>query len=732
MDILARSRRVRPDASPAKFLFACLLTIGAADADAQGYRLERIASGLSQPTYVTQAPGDPANILYFAERTSNTIGGFSAINQMGKVWRYDVDTRTKTVVLDLSHRSVTNDTGLQTIAFSPDFNTPGAPTYGKMYVSSSERSTTAINRVEEYTMNPDGTFGSVRTILRYNNNAQNNHTVNWIGFDPTATGAERNHLYISAGEGSFGNAYNGGTSPTGRPSQNPADLQSKILRGDVSGDSYLGNGNKNFSIPSTNPIPAYNAANPGSPIAGLGEVWITGVRNGYRASFDRETGDFYYGDVGENAVEEVHFIKQGSNLGGPPVDLGWPQWEGTFESNVSGAPHLPTNPFTGVESLDPIQQYSHADGLAVIGGYVYRGPIEELQGKYFYADFVRSRYWSLEYDRNETPNGNNGVVTELTSLWQSLVYDPTDPTYMPSSNQNDLPGLDKIVSFGEDNAGNLYIVDFGNRSGTQNSFDGQYPAAGLGEIFKLVPYLTVTLTVDRMTGGMALSNPTGAAVDIRGYALASPAGAINAAGFDTPITGFADAAGTGAVDQTNNWQITSPAGDFYSFPESSLGTAGLLDDAQSATLSSAGGGVASPAGDLLLTITLGDGSTIPGTVKYVGNDGNRFARSDLNADGVIDAADWPALRDNHLTSLTGLSPVAAYRAGDLDGDGDNDVADFRLFKADYEAVHGPGSSAKLGATVPEPSATALAAAAACAVGWQGRRRPAKRFRSRDK
>src|SRR5262245_20734728 len=123
--------KVRPaaavrDAAPRICLAAAAALMTSATL-AQSFRIERIASGLNQPTYVTQAPGDPANILYYTERTSNTIGGFGAVNQMGKVWRYDADTRTKMLVLDLSSRSVTNDDGLQTIAFSPDFNTVGAP-----------------------------------------------------------------------------------------------------------------------------------------------------------------------------------------------------------------------------------------------------------------------------------------------------------------------------------------------------------------------------------------------------------------------------------------------------------------------------------------------------------------------------------------------------------------------------------------------------------------------------
>ena len=466
------------------------------------FRIERIASGLNQPTYVTQAPGDPANILYFTERTSNTIGGFGAVNQMGKIWRYDVSTRAKSLVLDLSDRTITNDDGLQTIAFSPDFNTPGSPGYRKMFVSLAEIGTTALNKVEQYTISAGGSASFDRVILQYANNTQNNHTVDWIGFDPTATGEARNYLYISTGDGSFGNGYGQGSSSGGRPSQNPTDLRGKILRVDVDpahGDAYPADPNKNFAIPTTNPIAAYNASHPESPLlivipgvrlplTPLPEVFVTGVRNGYRVSFDRATGDMYFGDVGEFAVEEVDFLKAGTNTFGYPVDFGWPQREGTFSSNVSGAPHTSINPFTGVESLEPLQQFPHfGGGNAVIGGYLYRGPIAELQGKYFYSDFVGTgQIWMLDFDRDTDPgdyNGFNGVLADLTDIWQSLVVDPTDPNYLPDSTSGSSAGLDHIVSFGEDNAGNLYLVDFGNGFG----FNGQYPGAGLGEIFRVTP-----------------------------------------------------------------------------------------------------------------------------------------------------------------------------------------------------------------------------------------------------
>jgi alpha-L-arabinofuranosidase/glucose/arabinose dehydrogenase len=686
---------------------------------ARNYLIERIASGLDQPTYVTQAPSDPANILYFTERTKDANPGFLANNGMGSVWRYDVDTRSKTLVLDLSSRSVTQDTGLQTIAFHPDFNTPATPGYGKLYVSSSQAGSTALNRVEEYAVDlsgPTPTYAATftRTLLQYQNNAQLNHTIDWVGFDPTAVGDARNYLYITTGDGSFGNNYNGGVSPTGRPSQDPNDVAGKMLRIDVGGaDAYPADPLKNFAIPASNPIPTYNAANPGLPISGLGEVYVTGLRNVYRASFDRANGDLWMGDVGETSWEEVDFLKAGTNVSGPPVDYGWPQREGTVGANY-GNPPPPTatvNPFTGVTALEPLQQFPHdGGGEAIIGGYVYRGPVPELQGQYFYTDFVgtanAAQIWSLDFDRNTNPasfNGQNGARTEVSSLWQSLVYDPTDPAYLPDSTTASSAGLDHIVSFGEDNAGNVYLVDFGNGSG----FDGQYPGAGRGEIFRIVPSLPVTVTVNRTSGVMTLANQTGAPIDIRGYSIASASGALDRDEL-APISGRLDAmpSGDGTIDPNNIWQVTSPSGSHTLFSESSTGGATILGVGQSFELSPADGWIPSIYEDLDLRLTLGDGSVVDAIAQYTGNSGQAFERSDLNFNGGLDPGDWVVFRTHHLTNLAGLSKAQSYGLGDLDGDGDNDFTDFRLFQRDYTSINGAAAFARL-LTVPEPGTLTL-------------------------
>ena len=537
---------------------------------AVNYRLERVASGLAQPTFVTQAPGDPANIIYYATRitaANGAGGGFGTVNNMGGIFRYDMSTRTSTKVMDLSYRQLTGDEGLVGVAFSPDFNTPGAPGYQKLYVSSSQfmsNNVSPIERVEEYTASgPNGTVpvdGSghamvSRVILQYTNiNANQNHTVDWIGFDPTAASLpvetpERNYLYIVAGDGDLGgNAQS-------RPEQKADSVLGKILRVDVDvanhGDAYPGDANKSFAIPATNPIPLWNSTHSASqqltgthltytggsptsadyppPAAGppLGEIYFTGTRNSFRMSLDRQTGDFWMGDVGENNREEVNFLKAGTYDGTqPPVDFGYSQREGTMATNSasavansSGASSILWNLSSGgaitVNSTNPVREGDHSTTntadhplsgrSAYIGGYMYSGPIAELQGKYFYSDFVNSNIFALsDLDRNmplssySGTNFNQNPTTHLAalgtrttmatgninSLWNTLVYDRNDPSY--TSALGAAFGIGRVVSFGEDNSGNLFVVDMG---GTRNdpSFGSDYPNAGKGQIFMLVP-----------------------------------------------------------------------------------------------------------------------------------------------------------------------------------------------------------------------------------------------------
>ncbi len=378
-----------------------------------------------------------------------------------------------------------------------------APGYQKLYVSTSAYNGGAspIDRVEEYVASgPGGTvpldgFGRPvvnRLLLQYLHvNNQQNHTVNWIGFDPRANSLpvgspERDQLYIVTGDGDLG-----GAAQT-RPEQKANDVQGKLLRVDVnaaSTDAYPGDLLKNFAIPATNPIPLWNSTHAGNQqlvsttlnyttapttatySPALGEVYATGLRNSFRASFDRQTGDFWAGDVGENRREEINFMPADSYNGSqPPLDYGYAQREGTIATNAaaavagsSGATSLQWDLSGGgsvvIDSVNPIREGLHATSAAAdeirnsnrsayIGGYVYRGPVQELQGKYFYSDFIHSNIFMLsDFDRT-TPLANysgtnfnlvNGVAAlgtrttvasgDATSLWQSLISDPTDPGY---------------------------------------------------------------------------------------------------------------------------------------------------------------------------------------------------------------------------------------------------------------------------------------------------------------
>ena len=126
----------------------------------------------------------------------------------------------------------------------------------------------------------------------------------------------------------------------------------------INGITLPNDSNKSFKIPLSNPLTTFNAANPGTPITGLtgntpgtvapvlNEVYVTGLRNVFRASFDRNNGDIYMGDVGEGGREEVSSLKAGTNTG-RPVDYGWPHREGINASTISGSTGALTNPFTG-------------------------------------------------------------------------------------------------------------------------------------------------------------------------------------------------------------------------------------------------------------------------------------------------------------------------------------------------------------------------------------------------
>jgi glucose/arabinose dehydrogenase len=346
---------------------------------------ELVVDGLSSPVFVASEPGD-ASRLFVVER-----GGVIRVVDSGSL--------LATPFLDISSQvSLTSEQGLLGLAFHPDY-----ATNGHFFVNYTDGSGDTV--VARYTVSGDPNVAdpaSATTILTVPQPAPN-HNAGMLAFSPVD-----GYLYIGMGDG-------GGANDTYSNGQDPQTLLGTMLRIDVDGGTP-------YAVPPDNPFVGDATA--------LDEVWAYGLRNPWRYSFDRETGDLYIGDVGQGAREEVDY-QPFDSAGGE--NYGWPVAEGTACLGGSGD--------CGTQSgfTPPIHEYTHSDGNAVTGGYVYRGSaIPDLQGAYFFGDYGFARIWTLRVE--------NGAATGLQERTAEL-----DP-----------PGSDAIttvVSFGEDADGELYVVD---------------------------------------------------------------------------------------------------------------------------------------------------------------------------------------------------------------------------------------------------------------------------------
>jgi glucose/arabinose dehydrogenase len=400
------------------------------------FHVERVASGLNQPMFVAQAPGDPSS-LYIVERQDPGGGGAA-----GRILKRDLASQSNEVFLDFAG-TFHGDGGAISMAFHPEFETNG-----KFYTATSLNGgvNNLRNRVQEYRV-VEGQPQLQRTILEYDNLLNPFHTVTMMAFDPLATGAEQDYMTILLGDGGTQAPQPGFVNHA----QDLSQLYGKVLRVDVSDgvDAYPSDAKKNFGIPAGNPF-----AGDGDPDT-LSEIYASGFRSPFRGSYDRLTGDLYVGNVGHSSREEVEFVLPGE-------DYGWARREGTIETPA------PAGGSRG-DSIDPIFEFDHDTGnVSITGGYVYRGPVAELDGTYFFADFVKGSVYSGEFDPSTDPDDFDGDnltnFQDRTEELESLVLDGADIQF--------------ITSFGEDLAGNLYIVKFGNDF---------FPANGQGEIFRIVP-----------------------------------------------------------------------------------------------------------------------------------------------------------------------------------------------------------------------------------------------------
>jgi glucose/arabinose dehydrogenase len=376
---------------------------------------ERVASGLTQPLFVTAPPGD-VNHLFIVQQT-------------GQIRILDLRTGQLSAKPFFNIQGMLGGTageqGLLGMAFDPNY-----ASNGKFYLNFTGPGGAfgnGVTHISQFQV-PTGRHKRKRSrekILLKFDQPQRNHNGGWIGFSPRA--GDNNNLYIGTGDGGGANDQGNGHLEPGGNAQSNTTLLGKILRVHV--NSNLGT----ISIPSDNPFFASGTFRQ--------EVWIFGLRNAYRASFDRQNGRMFIGDVGQNTREEVD-VQEATNPGGGE-NYQWRLREGTIATPTG-------NPVVGgpapAGSVGPIIDYGRSTGGTIIGGYVYRGTqIPALQGTYLFGDYVAGKIFSLNYDGTTVSNFQD-ITSQLFPTRQGG-FDLQNPS-----------------SFGEDANGELYITDIGSGS----------------------------------------------------------------------------------------------------------------------------------------------------------------------------------------------------------------------------------------------------------------------------
>jgi glucose/arabinose dehydrogenase len=335
----------------------------------------RVARGLSKPVYITHS-GDNNGRLFVVEQT----GRIRVIRKGVLQSQPFLDLRSKI--------STGGERGLLGLAFHPDYSWNR-----KFYVNYTDRNgNTVIEQYLRSTTNASVAEPTGKLVIRIGQ-PYANHNGGMLAFGPDR------YLYVGMGDG-------GGTGDPGNRAQDLNSLLGKMLRINV--DTRLA-----YTVPPTNPYVGR---------AGHDLIWSSGLRNPWRFSFDRQTGDLWIGDVGQKRYEEID-RSQAPNAG-RGANYGWRQREGNHCYNP------PTGCNTTGKTM-PIAVYGHSQGCSVTGGYVYRGTAyPDLSGVYLFGDYCSGRVWGLDA---AGPNAQTPVQ----------LYDTAA----------------NITSFGEDQAGNLYLVD---------------------------------------------------------------------------------------------------------------------------------------------------------------------------------------------------------------------------------------------------------------------------------
>ncbi len=339
---------------------------------------------LRRPVVIANA-GDGSNRIFF-------------VTQQGviNVIPNDPSVEKTTTFLDIESRVVykdkENEEGMLGLAFHPDYKRNGE--FFVYYTTTDAPHTSVVSRFRVSKNNPNQADpASEEELLRV---AQPfwNHNGGALAFGPDG------YLYIALGDGGAAN------DPQGN-GQNLETLLGSILRINVDRKDD----GKNYSIPQDNPFVRHERAR--------SEIWAYGLRNVWGMSFDRQTGQLWAADVGQDIWEEIDLITRGGNYG-------WNLREGKHKFGANGSEAR-----DGL--IDPIWEYHHSVGKSITGGSVYRGKkLPSLVGAYLYADYVSGKLWALRYD-----DVKNEVVANHS---------------IPSKNM-------PIVAFGEDEQGEVYFTD---------------------------------------------------------------------------------------------------------------------------------------------------------------------------------------------------------------------------------------------------------------------------------
>jgi glucose/arabinose dehydrogenase len=403
-------------------IVACFgVAVGVSAQTVPGLDAIRVASGLSSPLFTTAPPGDFSRLFI--------------VQQNGQIRILNLTTGTLNATPFLAVLNIVSggEQGLLGLAFDPNY-----ATNGKFYVNYTAPGgafNAGITKIVQYQVssNPDiadTTPANIKTLLSFDQ-PQTNHNGGWIGFSPRV--GDDHNLYIATGDGGNADDQGPGHIEPGGNAQNNTTLLGKMLRIHV--DPTTGT----YTIPANNPF--FGSATLKQ------EIWLFGLRNPFRDSFDRSTGRMFIGDVGQDTREEID-VQQSTNAGGGE-NYGWRLREGTIATPTG-------NPVVGGSrppgNVDPILDYPHTTGQTVIGGYIYRGQqIPALHGVYVFGDYLgpepgsTGKVFSLNYNGTSASNFQD-ITSQLFPI--------------PTTGGN--VSLVNLSSFGEDASGELYLTDIGN------------------------------------------------------------------------------------------------------------------------------------------------------------------------------------------------------------------------------------------------------------------------------